>query len=160
MPDEPRPLIRTSHKSKLGREFSYPLAGGEISRALQAVPQFAQLEIRFYESFLDSKRASLRAIRKAAPHMVCAADYYHPETGISACNSMPDWYREHWTIHVYPVLRSCRNAAHALLLSRGLRTLADWLFALRPETWLQGRHRREIWFQPVDEQITIRNVDR
>jgi hypothetical protein len=47
------PLIPTRLKQKLGHEFSYPFGAAELSRALRAVPQYAQLEISFHESFLN-----------------------------------------------------------------------------------------------------------
>jgi hypothetical protein len=154
-------LIPTSYKAKLGGQFSYPVGAAELSRALESVPQYAQLELSFHSSSLDSKKEFERILRENGSQQILKADFCRWATDVSTPQSFMEagWYDEKWTIYIYPVLQAFRHTAHELLLTAGSKSIAEWLSAKRPEPWRHGRHDREVWFDPKAGTIAIRDVN-
>lgn len=116
-----RPIIPTTDRAKLWNSTGYPLGAQAISEALYDVPQYDQLELRFYEFDSWSERAG-RPIR------VLRADFFSRRGGIFGHQARP----RGWNITLRAVPRSLKNPIKTALVENGLSHLRQWFLDVGP----------------------------
>lgn len=136
-------MIPTRYRWRISRDLAFPLGAKQISEALEGVPQYASLSIRF-SCHVNLKTASrIREILDSGERLgVLEARYRHVRPNRSASRELIEtgWYEETWDLSVHPVPRERKFATRTLLLTTGLQKIRTWLETPRPETWRDGNH--------------------
>jgi hypothetical protein len=155
-------MIPTRFKSKLPKTLSYPLGAEAISEALAGAPFAEELSLAFSGRAVWPATEFQRLVREGLPYRILAAEYMPPlKPGRSAPNTIVEsgWYRGHWSITVYPVLRELRHAAGQLLREQGLPVVVEWLRSSRRTGWDTRQHRLELVFSPVEGAVSVTRED-
>jgi hypothetical protein len=104
-------IIPTRYKNKISQNLSYPVGAKEVSEALVSVPQFSELELRFfsYRFYPYWKRGNYEFL---------GVQFSTPV--------LHDGWSE-WQIEVQPVPRVLRHRFHQYILEIALPQMAKWL---------------------------------
>lgn len=152
-------MIPTQYKAKLGRELSYPLGAMEITEALAGAPHVEDLSLGFYREAVRPASEFRQILDEERPYAVVVGEYRpRRPLGYSGSHYLAEagFYDEKWELHVYPVLREARHAAHRLLIEQGLPAISRWLRSSKPTTWCQHWQRLEMILDPAAEILTAR----
>src|SRR5258708_5461772 len=110
-------LIPTTYKTRLPREFSYPIGAEALSKHLAGVPQFSEFRICFSDVVSAWKSKFQQIIAEGADYEIVRARLWSP-----------------FEIFVYPVQRILKHAAQEALVSGGLPKLRDWMLRQNSRT--------------------------
>lgn len=113
-------LIPTLYKTRLSREFSYPIGAELLSEQLADVPQFSEFRICFSDAVGAWKSKFQRMIADGTDYEIVAARLWSP-----------------FEISVYPVQRELKHAAQKALVAHGLPKLRDWMLQHRSPSSLR-----------------------
>src|SRR5205809_4720577 len=112
-------LIPTLYKTRLPREFSYPIGAEALSKHLAGVPQLSEFRICFSDLVSARKSKFQQMIAEGADYEIVTARLWSP-----------------FEIFVYPVQRALKHAAQEALVSHRLPQLRDWMLRQSSRTTL------------------------
>ena len=134
-------LIPTLYKTRLPREFSYPIGAEALSEHLARVPQFSEFRICFSDVVSAWKSKFQQMIAEGADYEIVTARLWSP-----------------FEIFVYPVQRSLKHAAHEALVADGLPKLRDWMLRQGARTAMTFRS-CSIVFSPPTQTVHVQERD-
>jgi hypothetical protein len=105
-------LIPTLYKTRLSREFSYPVGAELLSEQLEGVPNFAEFHICFSDVVSAWKSKFQQILATGADYEVIRARLWTP-----------------FEIFIYPVRRPLKHAVQEALLSTGLPKMREWILS-------------------------------
>ena len=140
-------IIQTSYKTKLPKEFSYPSGAEMLSRALEGVEQYDELEVGFYD-FIGFRSDFQKTLKEAEPLKVLLASYRFHEKTISSSQLHIDrgWYDPAWKISIFAVPREYKSRIQNELLANGFNIVRDWLTTKRNDLWYRDCHQIALYY--------------
>ena len=151
-------LIPTRWRNEISQELSYPIGAELLSRGLEGVPQFEELEVAFW---CHQTAAEIRRATETGELVqLFEVRFTNIPPGLTGSKEGIDqgWYSETWSLFVYPVLREHKPVGRRALVERGLPAARDWLMEPRSTTWRQGHRYFEVWIRPSEQ--TVKCVER
>src|SRR5262245_33876675 len=134
-------LIPTLYKTRLSREFSYPVGAELLSEQLAGVPHFSEFRIRFSDVVTAWKSKFQQMIAEGADYEIVRVHLWSP-----------------FDIFVYPVKRELKHAAHEALVSHGLPQLRDWMLRQSSRTTMTFAT-CGIVFSPATQTVHVQEHD-
>ena len=107
-------IIPTLLRAKIARSLSYPIGAEQISAALAATPQFAELKLRFSRFYGEQRRGHYRFIE--AQYSIGGL------AGALGGPKVPTF-----EINVHPVPRIFRHRIKEYVVETALPQIAEWL---------------------------------
>src|SRR5258708_27649601 len=131
-------LIPTLYKTRLSKQFSYPIGAELLSEHLAGVPQFAEFTLRFSDFVSGWKSKFQRILAEGSDYEIIAAQLWEP-----------------FQINVYPVQRHLKRAAQQVLLASGLPMLRESMARHHPASPLRYVY-CHIMFSPPTQTVYLR----
>jgi hypothetical protein len=103
-------VIPTLYRTRLSREFSYPVGAEILSEALAGVPNFSDFRICFSDVVSAWKSKFQQMLATGVDYEIIRARLWSP-----------------FEIFVYPVQRGLKHPAHEALVSNGLPKMREWM---------------------------------
>jgi hypothetical protein len=148
-------LIEPKYKDKIGAGQSYPLNTEQISKALEGVPQYAELSLYYNNEIGDSLGALFLSKTSGKNVKQDVSDLLGFREVISARYSLTHLLPA-WSITIPRVNSIEKKEINAFILSVGLPLLREWLATNRPETWYNGRRYFQIGLSKSKDQYAVR----
>jgi hypothetical protein len=149
-------MIPTRYKAKLPSDLSYPLGAKETSEALAGVPQYDLLHLWFSDRPVFRASAFRSVLDAGSPYTIFEVRFTKMEPGHGASRAMiaAGHYDKQWQLHVYPVRRQQRRAAHEALLRDAMPAAREWLSRPGTAGWESGMKQLAFVFDPRSLMIT------
>ena len=142
IPMLPVSLFGGRGKPKLPKSLAWITGVERLSKHFADVPQFQNLRVRFW----DEPGKTIRKIAGKKPCTIFEVWYY-----VSTFDGSKDW-----SFSVYAVEASKRHFIRSLLEERAFPIVEKWMKTERTEVWLDRSHELHCIWDPVSEDITIK----
>ncbi len=148
-----RLMIPTSFRAQISSKLSYPVGSEVLSNALAGAPHVDELRLTFYAHALSTATECENALRLRVPIMIAEAKFrgHGLRPGIGAWADLSAG----WLITIYPVLRTDRSIARALLREQGLPAIRQWLASSTRKGWESVDRALKVTFDPQKEVCEI-----
>jgi hypothetical protein len=103
-------LIPTLYRTRLSREFSYPVGAEVLSEHLAGVPRISDFHICFSDVVSAWKSKFQKMLADGVDYEIVTARLWSP-----------------FEIFVYPVQRRLKHPAHEALVANGLPKMREWM---------------------------------
>ncbi len=155
-------MTRSRGKQSLPQGWSYPLSARDVECQLQGVRIPPELTLSFHwRSFGLRASEHLALVRAGSALPVLEASYLNVRSRtppMALGRELKSYLRPYWSICVYAVPRSAREACREALLATGLPVLCKWLSADRPDTWYEGHRTFSVLFVLATGALTVREA--
>lgn len=145
-------IITTAVKNKIQKGLSYPFGAELISKKLEGIPQFDEIELCFYaregnplgyyvpdESFIKLKGAKIHNSKLRSFKEIMIAR----------------WWDDYWSIAIFGIDSKSRNSAKFCLSALALPEIRLWLSEFHEDAWFDGKKRLYIGIAESLEEVAI-----
>jgi hypothetical protein len=138
-------MLPASRKPRLANWLAYPIGYEVLRAALEGVPMFERLRLRFLPETYNRRVPFRQVIDSQVPHCILSARF---ERATKLCD-------EDWSVTVYPVSRPTKAKAKTALVSNALPGIHRWFSQEHPPSWLWGGKYCNVIFDPLDGSIRL-----
>jgi hypothetical protein len=141
-------LLRTVTHEKLQKGFSHPTSTEKLSEALEGVPQFSEITLRFdsHEGKVlgENHRLHGAVAKKLESYRLFLECSWGEEEG--------------WGIEVFAVPGERKAKISAACAELAFPALREWFCASRPDSWFLGRRYFQVAVSEFTDELALQEI--
>lgn len=141
-------LLRTATHEKLPKGYSHPTSSEKLSQALEGIPQFSQIQLRFnaHEGKVlgENHRLQGAVAKKLEAYRLFLECSWIEEDG--------------WGIEIFAIPGARKAKLSAVCTALAFPALREWLSRAHPDSWFIGRRYFQLAVSEFTDELALQEI--